>query len=80
MILAEDDHVIEQFPSSASHEALGCSVLPGTLERRPFRMNPESWDGINNVQREDRFVVEKKIAMRREIRKGVAQLLNHPGS
>ena len=42
VVLAEDDHVIEQLPSHASHEAFGSPILPGALESCPSRVNSES--------------------------------------
>ena len=44
VVLAEDDHVIEQLSSNASDEAFGRPVLPRDLESRPLWMNPETRD------------------------------------
>jgi hypothetical protein len=40
MVLADHDHVIEQFPSHASDEALGGPVLSGALKDRPLGRSP----------------------------------------
>jgi len=71
VVLTWNDHVIEEFPSNAAHEALSGPVLPRALERRPSGMESESPDGASNFGREDRIVVEDQKSMK-SIWKGVA--------
>ena len=80
MVLAEHDHAIEKLPANAPHESLGYSVLPRALERRACWDDAESLYGTVDLRGEDRVVVEDQIAMRRVVREGISQLLDHPAS
>ena len=50
VVLAEYDHVIEQLPANAPHEALRGPVLPRALERRAFRSDAKSLDGMRDLR------------------------------
>ena len=57
VVLAQDDHVINEFALAGSHPALRSAVLPRAPECRSFRRNAERADRLRNVVREDGVVV-----------------------
>lgn len=72
MILPENNDVVEQLSAHTPDETLRGSVLPGTLKRRPLRVNPKSPDRTGDLGREDRVVVEDQMPMSWRLREGIS--------
>ncbi len=48
MLLVQDDHVIQQLPSSAADPSLGNSVLPRASKGRPARLASDMSDRLSS--------------------------------
>ena len=49
MAFTEYDYVIEQIATAGTNKAFGNAILPGALDARPLRFNPEGSDRVNNA-------------------------------
>jgi hypothetical protein len=78
MSLMERNDVIQHLSSAAAHPSLGDSVLPGTPETRPNRLDPARLQKLTHFAAEFGVAVEQDIAVRTGPRQGLPQLLNDP--
>jgi hypothetical protein len=80
MPFVQDDHVIQQVASAASHPTLGNTVLPRTAKCRAHGLASHVFRGRNYIIAKFRVVVEYQEPVRRCIRPRFSHLLHDPKS
>ena len=80
MTLIEDDHVIQQVSSAASHPTLGHSVLPGTAICGAHGFTPHCFGGADHIVAKLRIAIQQQEGVSRRVRPRLPQLLHDPES
>ena len=79
MGFVERDYVIEAFAARAADPSFRDSVLPGTADRRSFRLYAGGLQQLHYPTAEFAVAIEDQIAVAGGIGEGLAELLAYPG-
>ena len=80
MGFVQDDHVVQQFPATASHPALRHAVLPGTAMSRSDQLAAEVFQRRRDLSAELAVAVQDQILGCTILWEGLSQLLHDPGT
>ena len=78
MSLMERNDMIQHLSAAAAHPSLGDSVLPGTPDARPNRLDPARLQKLTHLAAEFGVAVEQDIPVWAGPRQGLPQLLYDP--
>jgi hypothetical protein len=80
MQLIEHDHVVEQIAATGADPTLCHAVLPRTSKAGSFGMDAKTLYRVDHIAIELWAAIKDQVSRGRVIRKGLAQLLNDPGT
>ena len=79
MVLSEDQNIVQAFPTEAAEEALTDRVQVGRLGRDRDDIDPRAVRGCSEVVSELAIVIPNQASRGRIVRRGLSELLGHPG-
>lgn len=80
MTFVEYNDMVEEIPTAVADESFGNTVLPRASEAGALRLDTEAPHRVDHFRREIRATVKDQMLRCGIVRKGLPQLLRHPGT